>query len=163
MFVCHGNICRSPMAEYVMKQLVANAQQTSNFEITSAATSQDEISVSGLGNPMDPRAMAQLSEFDVPFKSHHAVQLTKADYDQYDWLICMDEANFLDMNCITGGDPAHKEYKLLAFTGNPQDIEDPWYTGDFKTALLAIKRGCEVFYQYLLAHADSGKEQDGHI
>lgn len=78
MFVCHGNICRSPMAEYVMKQLVANAQQTSNFEITSAATSQDEISVSGLGNPMDPRAMAQLSEFDVPFKSHQCRAIDKS-------------------------------------------------------------------------------------
>ena len=138
LFVCHGNICRSPMAEFVLKDLVKQKGLTNQFEIASAAATTD-----ALGQDMDPRTKRILTEKKIPYTSRAARKMTAEDYQTYDYLICMDEENFLDMNQITGGDPDHKEYKLLQFCDSYRDIDDPWYTNDFETAYQDIKRGCE--------------------
>ncbi|RVU71180.1 MULTISPECIES: low molecular weight protein-tyrosine-phosphatase [Lactobacillus] len=144
LFVCHGNICRSPMAEFVMKDLVHQAKMGDQFVIDSAAATSDAV-----GQGMDPRTKRELTKQGVPFTNHFARQMTKADYQNYDYLICMDEENFMDMNQITGGDPEQKEYKLLHFVDSFQDIDDPWYTNDFDTAFKQIKRGCEGLFAKL--------------
>ena len=138
LFVCHGNICRSPMAEFVMKDLVKQKGLADQFEIVSAAATTD-----ALGQDMDPRTKRILTEKMIPYTSRAARKMTAEDYQIYDSLICMDEENFMDMNQITGGDPDHKEYKLLQFCDSYRDIDDPWYTNDFETAYQDIKRGCE--------------------
>lgn len=144
LFLCHGNICRSPMAAFIFKQLTQEAGQADNFEVASAAVTSDEIGPGGVGNPLDPRTVRQLEKEGVPYQPHQATVLTKADYDHYDYLICMDEENFLAMNRITAGDRDHKEYKLLQFAGSNQDIDDPWYTNDFDLAFKQIKQGCQA-------------------
>lgn len=138
LFVCHGNICRSPMAEFVMKDLVKQKGLADQFEIASAAATTD-----ALGQDMDPRTKRILTEKKIPYTSRAARKMTAEDYQIYDYLICMDEENFMDMNQITGGDPDHKEYKLLQFCDSYRDIDDPWYTNDFETAYQDIERGCE--------------------
>lgn len=148
LFVCHGNICRSPMAQFVMQDLVKQYGQADKFLIDSAAATRDEISANG-GHPMDPRTIRTLVQYQVPFTEHYARQLTKADYDKFDLLIGMDEENALGMNQITGGDPELKEKKLLSFTGSAADIEDPWFTGDFDLTYRQIEKGCQALYKYL--------------
>lgn len=139
LFVCHGNICRSPMAEFVMKDLVHKNRQGDQFLIDSAAATNDAV-----GSSMDVRACRELNKIGIPFDGHIARKMTKEDYQKYDYLICMDEENFMDMNQITAGDPDHKEYKLLYFAGSSADIDDPWYTNDFDTCFLQIKKGCRA-------------------
>lgn len=137
LFVCHGNICRSPMAEFVMKDLVKKAGLEDQFQIASAATSAEEI-----GNPVYPPARRKLAEHGIGCEGHSARQLTGHDYDDYDLLIGMDQANLRNMRCICGGDPAGKLHLLLDFTGCPGDVADPWYTCDFEATWRDVQMGC---------------------
>lgn len=137
LFICHGNICRSPMAEYVMKDLVRKAGREAEFAIASAATSADEI-----GNPVYPNARRKLAEHGISCDGHAARQLTRADYDDYDLLIGMDSANLRNMRRICGGDPEGKLHLLMDFTTRPGDVEDPWYTRDFEATWRDVLEGC---------------------
>lgn len=138
LFVCHGNICRSPMAEFVMKDLVKQAGLENQFQIASAATSTEEI-----GCPVYPPARRKLAEHGISCAGKTARQLTKADYAQYDLLIGMDRANIRNMNRICGGDPEGKIKLLLDFTDRPGDVADPWYTGDFDATWRDVLEGCQ--------------------
>ena len=144
LFVCHGNICRSPMAEFVMKDLVEKAGLASQFRIASAATSREEI-----GNPIYPPAKRKLKKMGVPFGDHRAVQMTRADYDRYDLLLAADSANVRNMTRIAGGDPDHKIRRLLDDCPRPRDIADPWYTGNFDVTYDDIVEGCEALLDRL--------------
>ncbi|WP_299966988.1 low molecular weight protein-tyrosine-phosphatase [uncultured Oscillibacter sp.] len=138
LFVCHGNICRSPMAEFVMKDLVKKAGLESQFQIASAATSTEEI-----GNPVYPPARRKLAEHGISCAGKTARQLTKADYARNDLLIGMDRANIRNMNRICGGDPDGKIKLLLDYTDRPGDVADPWYTGDFDATWRDVLDGCQ--------------------
>ena len=137
LFVCHGNICRSPMAEFVMKDLVKKAGQESRFHIESAATSTEEI-----GNPVYPPARRKLAEHGIDCAGKRARRLTGADYDIYDLLIGMDRANLRNMLRICGGDPGEKMHLLMDYTDHPGDVADPWYTDDFETTWRDVLAGC---------------------
>lgn len=149
LFVCHGNICRSPMAEFVMKDLVSKKHLSKEFLIASAATSTEEI-WNGVGNPVYPPAKAKLAEHGIDVSGKRAVQLVRADYDKYDYLIGMDSANIRNMNRMLGGDPEGKIFKLLSFADSERDIADPWYSGDFDTTYVDIMKGCEGLLRMLL-------------
>ena len=138
LFVCHGNICRSPMAEYVMKYLVEQAQLTDQFLIESAATSTEEI-----GNPVYPPARRKLTEHGISCNGHAARQMTRADYSRYDLLIGMDSANLRNMTRIAGGDPEGKIRPLLY----DKDVADPWYTGNFEATWQDVLRGCQALLE----------------
>lgn len=148
LFVCHGNICRSPMAEFVMKELVSEQDLSEQFQIASAATSTEEI-WNGVGNPVYPPAREKLAEHGIGCAGKRAVQLVRADYEKYDLLIGMDSANIRNMHRMLGGDPEGKVFKLLTFAGIDRDISDPWYTGDFETTYRDILTGCESLLKYL--------------
>lgn len=143
LFVCHGNICRSPMAEFVMKNLTAARGLSDQFYIASAATSSEEI-WNGIGNPVYPPARAKLAEHGIACGGKRAVQLRREDYAQYDYLIGMDSANIRNMHRMLGGDPEGKIFKLLSFAGSDRDISDPWYTGDFDATYRDVVEGCEA-------------------
>ncbi len=132
LFVCHGNICRSPMAEFIMKQLVKDAGLEDEYEIASAATSTEEI-----GNSVYPPARRKLAEHGIRCDGKTARQLTRRDYDRYDLLVGMDDANIWNMNRICGGDPEGKIIKLLS-----RDVADPWYTDDFDATWDDCLEGC---------------------
>lgn len=138
LFVCHGNICRSPMAEYVMKYLVEQAQLTDQFLIESAATSTEEI-----GNPVYPPARRKLAEHGICCNGHAARQMTRTDYSRYDLLIGMDSANLRNMTRIAGGDPEGKIRPLLY----DKDVADPWYTGNFEVTWQDVLRGCQALLE----------------
>ena len=146
LFVCHGNICRSPMAEFVMKDLVRKAGRAAEFSIASAATSTEEI-----GNPVYPPARRMLAAHGIDCTGKTARQLRKSDYAQYDYLIGMDQANFRNMQRMCGGDPDGKIHLLLDFTDRPGQVADPWYTGDFQATWEDVLEGCEG----LLRHIDN--------
>lgn len=137
LFICHGNICRSTMCEFVMKDLAAKAGVARQFEIDSAATSREEI-----GNDTDPRTRRKLDQEGVPYTRRRARQVTKADYEYYDLLICADDANVRNTVRICGGDPAHKVVKLLTFAGSQRSIADPWYTHNFDETYEDVVEGC---------------------
>lgn len=137
LFVCHGNICRSPMAEFVMKQMVEQAGCAEQFEIASAATSTEEI-----GNPVYPPARRKLAEHGISCAGKTARQLTRMDYDHYDLIIGMDRENLAGMRRICGGDPAGKLHLLLDYTAHPGSVADPWYTGDFDATWRDVQAGC---------------------
>ena len=138
LFVCHGNICRSPMAELVMKDLVRRRGLAGGYEIASAATSREEI-----GNPIYPPARRKLAAHGIPLEDHRARQMTPADYDRYDWIVAMDRANLQNIRRIIGGDPHGKVRLLLDFADRPgEEVADPWYTGDFDAAWQDVIRGC---------------------
>ena len=139
LFVCHGNICRSPMAEFIMKDLVEKAGVADRFEIASAATSAEE-----LGNPVYPPARRILAEHGLRCAGKTARQMTRRDYDQWDYLIGMERYNLRNMQRIAGGDPKGKMHLLLSFTGSGGDIEDPWYSGDFAGVYRQIESGCRA-------------------
>lgn len=138
LFVCHGNICRSPMAEFVMKHLVKEAGLSGRFEIASAATSTEE-----LGNPVYPPARRKLLEHGIRCDGKRARQLTRADYQKYDVLIGMDHANIRNMHRICGGDPEGKIHMLLDYTDRPGSVADPWYTDDFDATWRDAMDGCK--------------------
>lgn len=148
LFICHGNICRSPMAEFIMKDLVSHAGLSPQFHIASAATSTEEI-WNGIGNPVYPPARKKLAEHGISCEGKRAVQLTKADYDRYDYLIGMDSANIRNMTRMCGGDPQHKISRLLSWAGVEQDIADPWYSGDFDTTYKDVLEGCRALLEAL--------------
>jgi len=135
LFVCHGNICRSPMAEFVMKYLVEQAGLTNQYMIASAATSTEEI-----GNPVYPPARRKLAEHGIRCDGHAARQMTRADYSRFDLLIGMDQWNLRNMERICGGDPENKIRPLLY----NKDVADPWYTGDFEATWQDVIKGCQA-------------------
>ena len=137
LFVCHGNICRSPMAEFVMKNLVNKKGMADQFEIASAATSTEEI-----GNPVYPPAKRKLKEHGISCEGKTARQMTKADYTYYDYIIAMDRFNLRNMTRFVGNDPDNKVSLLMDFTNRPGDVADPWYTGDFETTWNDVYEGC---------------------
>ena len=129
LFVCHGNICRSPMGEFILKDLAAKAGLADRFHIESAATSTEEI-----GNPVYPPARRKLAQHGIDCAGKTARQLTAADYGRFDLLLSMDRANIRNMTRICGGDPQGKIHLLMEYTGHPgREVADPWYTGDFDT------------------------------
>ena len=144
LFVCHGNICRSPMAEYVMKDLVQKAGLEDEFEIASAATSTEEI-----GNPVYPPARNKLAQHGISCQGHAARQLKRADYGRWDLLIGMGQANLRNMNRICGGDPEGKIHLLMDYTARPGEVADPWYTGDFEATWQDVLLGCSQLLQQL--------------
>ncbi len=149
LFICHGNICRSPMCEFVMKNLAAEKGLSHEFQIASAATSTEEI-WNGVGNPVYPPAKAKLAEHGISCEGKRAVQLTSSDYGRYDYLIGMDSANIRNMRRLLGGDPEGKIYKLLSFASSERDISDPWYTGDFDATYRDVTEGCGALLAHLL-------------
>ncbi len=155
LFVCHGNICRSPMAEFMLKDMVEKAGLTDCFEIASAATSTEEI-WNGRGNPVYPPAQAELRRHGIgktaytDFRNKRAVQLRREDYDRYDFLIGMDGMNMRNIERMTGHTQAEgKIYKMLSFAGLSRDVSDPWYTDDFDQAYRDIELGCKEFLKHL--------------
>ena len=144
LFICHGNICRSTMAESVFTDMVKKQHIDQLFEIDSAATSREEI-----GNPPHYGTVNKLKSVGIPVIPHRAIQMTKHDYEYYDYLIGMDTANIRNMNRIAGGDSQDKIYKLLSFAGSGQDVADPWYTGDFNETYRDVVAGCEGFLKFL--------------
>ena len=145
LMVCHGNICRSTMAESVFTHMVNTRGVAHLFEINSAATSREEI-----GNPPHHGTVRKLREVGIPVVPHRATQMTQADYDYYDYLIGMDTANIRNMNRIAGGDPDGKIYKLLTFAGSGRDVADPWYTGDFDATYEDVVAGLTGFLDQIL-------------
>ena len=146
LFVCHGNICRSPMAEFVMKDLVHKAGLEDRFQIDSAATSTEEI-WNGVGNPVYPPARQELARHGIYCGGKRAVLLRKADYDRYDLIIGMDHNNLRNMHRIFGDDSAGKIKLLLDYTDRPGDITDAWYTGNFEKTWDDILRGCKRLFR----------------
>ena len=144
MFVCHGNICRSPMAEMIFKKMLADRGVSSEFTVRSSATSTEEI-----GNPIYPPARRELARRGIPTESRRAVQLRRSDYCEYDLFLCMDGRNVRNINMIFGGDPDGKVMRLLDLTEHGGDVADPWYTGDFTAAYDDILRGCAALLEYL--------------
>lgn len=140
LFICHGNICRSTMAESVMTYMAAQHGLSNLIQAASAATSREEI-----GSPPHPGTVRKLREVGIPVIPHRAVQMTRKDYEKYDYIIGMDQRNICNMQRITGGDPEGKFYKLLAFADSDRDIADPWYTGNFDKTYEDIVEGCKAF------------------
>lgn len=151
LFICHGNICRSPMAEFIFKDMVHREGLADLFYISSAATSSEEI-WNGVGNPVYPPAKAKLAEHGISCEGKHAIQLTRIDYNKYDYLIGMDSANMRNMNHIFNGDPEHKMSKLLSFCGLDRDVADPWYTGDFDATYRDVVDGCTALLREIRAN-----------
>lgn len=145
LFICHGNICRSPMAEFVMKDLVKSQNRSHDFFIASAATSTEEI-----GNPVHRGTREKLRQYGISTAGKYAVQLCRADYGKYDYLIGMDKWNIRNMNRMLGSDPEGKIHLLLDFAGRPgEDIADPWYTGNFDATYQDVLDGCKGLLNHL--------------
>lgn len=146
MFVCHGNICRSPMAEFIMKDLVKKAGLEDEFTIASSATSTEE-----LGNPVYPPAREELARHGLSCKGKYAVQLRSSDYDKWDMFIIMDEYNRRNIGRIFRNDPDGKIHKLLSFANRDDDVSDPWYSRRFDIAWSDIYEGCEALLEALMS------------
>ena len=144
LFICHGNICRSPMAEFVMKKLVSDAGLSEQFEIASAATSTEEI-----GNPVYPPARRKLAEHGISCEGKTARQMTRQDYAYYDYVIAMDRNNLRNLKRMFGEDTEHKISLLMNYTQHPADVADPWYTGDFEATWVDVLEGCKGLLSYL--------------
>ena len=142
LFVCLGNICRSPMAEFVMRDLLEKNGLSRAAVVSSAATSTEE-----LGNPVHPGTRRKLAEHGISCAGKTARQIAKSDYDAYDYLIGMDESNVRNMRRMLGGDPQGKIFKLLSFCGENGDVADPWYTGDFEATWRDVNRGCAALLE----------------
>lgn len=144
MFVCHGNICRSPMAEFILKDMVAKRKISHNFHIESSATSREEID-----NDIHYGTKNKLKKVGVPFTPRKATQITKSDYDKYDFILCMDNNNIRNLSRIIPNDKDNKIKLLLDFSDNPRNIADPWYTGNFEDTYNDIIEGCEALLNYI--------------
>lgn len=144
LFVCHGNICRSPMAEYVLKDMVKKQHRQNDFHVESAATSMEEI-----GNDIHRGTKGILNKYQIPYERRQARQMEWRDYERYDYIIGMDEWNRRNMMRIVGEDAQEKVYLLLDFAESPRDIADPWYTGEFETTYRDVVEGCEAFLRWL--------------
>ena len=144
LFICHGNICRSPMAHCVLTHMVKQQGRSGEFFIDSAATSTEE-----LGNGLYPPAKKKLFEKGIPMVNHYSVQLQKQDYHRFDLLIGMDSANIRNTLRICGGDPEGKVFRLLDLTDHPRDVADPWYTGDFEATYRDVTEGCTALLEKL--------------
>lgn len=138
LFVCHGNICRSPMAEFVFRDLIEKAGLENEIFVASAATSREE-----LGNPVHYGTTSKLRQYGISTAGKYAVQITREDYEKYDYIIGMEYRNLRNMQRIIGEDTEHKVHKLLDFSSNPRDIADPWYTGDFDRTYNDVLEGCQ--------------------
>lgn len=143
-FVCHGNICRSTMSQFVFQDMINQKGLTDQFYINSAATSREEI-----GNGPHYGTVNKMKQVGIPVLPHRAVQMTKKDYREYDYLIGMDEANIRNMMRIAGGDPEGKIHMLLDYSDSPRAIADPWYTGNFDITYDDVVEGCTAFFNYL--------------
>ena len=144
LFICYGNICRSPMAEMIFKDLIYKNNKRYKYSCVSRATSMEE-----LGNPIYPPALRKLEEKGVKVEKHIATQMKKEDYDKYDLIIVMEERKKRDVLKIVGEDNKQKIHLLLEYTNNLRTIDDPWYTNDFETAYELINEGCIALYNYL--------------
>ena len=144
LFVCHGNICRSPMAEFVFKKMISERGLSEKFEVASRATSAEE-----LGNPVYPPARRELLRHGIDPGGKYAIQLTRADYDKYDLLIGMDSANIRNMLRLFGSDPMEKIHKLMDYTSRPGDVDDPWYSGNFEITYRDVCDGCAALLDLL--------------
>lgn len=144
MFICHGNICRSPMAEFIFKDLVKKAGLQDNFSIVSRATSREEI-----GNPVHPGTIRILNRLNIDCRNKRAQQITLDEFINYDYLIPMDYNNINNLNWMFKASPKHPIKRLLAYCGNDKDIADPWYTGDFETTYQEINEGCQALLLHL--------------
>lgn len=142
LFVCHGNICRSPMAEFVMKDLIKKAHRENDFYIESAATSTEEI-----GNSVYPPARRKLAEHNISCTGKTARQMQRSDYDKFDMLVGMDSYNIRNMERICGGDPEGKIHLLKEFSGDYGDVADPWYTGNFEATWQDVLKGCTAILE----------------
>ncbi len=144
LMICHGNICRSTMAEFVMKDKIRKAGLEDVYYIESAATSREEI-----GNDTHPGTKRKLTEAGIPFTKRRARQVTKQNYNEFDYLVIMDQNNYRNLFRIIGDDPEGKVYKLLDFAGKDRDIADPWYTGNFDDTYDDVVEGCQALLEYL--------------
>ena len=148
MFVCHGNICRSPMAEFIFKDMIHKKGMSDRFLVASSATSTEEI-WNGVGNPVYPPARAELAKHGLSCNGKRAVQVRKSDYDKYDLFVCMDGNNVRNALRIFGSDPEGKIYKLMDYTSRGGDVADPWYSDRFDIAYSDIYEGCEALLSEL--------------
>lgn len=144
MFVCHGNICRSPMAELVLKYMLKEEGIEHIASVCSSATSAEEI-----GNPVYPPARAELAKHGISSDGKYSVRLTRADYDKHDLFIGMDSANIRNMHVIFGGDPDGKIIKFMTFAGEDRDVADPWFTGNFDVTYRDVVSGCNKIVEYI--------------
>lgn len=142
MFVCHGNICRSPMAEFIFKKMINEKGLSDKYFVASCATSREEI-VGNIGNPVYPPARAELLRHGIDAGDKRAVQLTREDYEKYDLFIAMDSMNVRNMMRIIGSDPQNKVKKLMDYTSRGGDVADPWFTGEFSVTYRDVHDGCE--------------------
>ena len=164
LFVCHGNICRSTMAEFVMKDIVNKQGLSDAFHIESSATHTDEI-WNGVGSPVYPPARAKLREHgigtpdnELGVSAKRARLTSRTDYDKFDYIIGMDSANMRNLNSLFGGDPDHKLYKMLDFADRDGDVADPWYTGNFDATWRDVSEGCHGLFRSILTDPDMAKE-----
>ena len=149
LFICHGNICRSPMAEFVFKKMLSENGMADRVFVASCATSTETI-WNGQGEPVYQPAAKELAQHGIDCSEKRSVQLKKADYENYDLLICMDANNIRNAMHILGGDPKKKVCKLMDFTDRPRDVADPWFTGDFKTCYRDIEQGCAALLKRIM-------------
>lgn len=158
LFICHGNICRSPMAEFIMKDLAQKRGVADRFYIASAATSREEI-----GNPVYPPAKKLLASKGISCEGKTAIQMTSQDYNTYDYIIGAEEANVRNILRIIQSDPEKKVHRLLDFSQNPRDISDPWYTGDFETTYDDVLEGCTALLEHILSSQNPASNADSSI
>ena len=152
LFVCLGNICRSPMAEFVFKQMVEERGLSERFEIDSAGTNYD----CDERNFMHYSAREMLKSMHVPFEEHYSCRIRPNDYTYYDYILAMDDSNIEDIQSLVGPDTEHKIHRLLDFTDHPRNIRDPWYTGNFDESYWDIVEGCQAFLEHLLKENNDG-------